>query len=87
MANRRKILAEIDVQAAHEGETANIKACRAIVQRVKTSSEWQALVSVQHHRYGTLSFETNRFHYVRDWVMPLVADLSSVTPPGGAPIG
>jgi hypothetical protein len=76
MANlRKKFLAAIDVQAAHEGETVNIKACRIIAQHVKTSSEWQALVSVQHHRYGILSYETHHFYYIRDWVEPLIAKL------------
>jgi hypothetical protein len=79
MANQRTaILAAIDVQAKHEGETANIKACRAIAQHVKTSSEWQALISMQYHRYGKLSYETHRFHYVRDWVKPLVAELQGI---------
>jgi hypothetical protein len=75
---RTKILAEIDVQAAHEGVTDNINAVRAIARHVKTSGEWQALISVGHHRYGKLSYETHRFYYVRDWVQPLVAELTGV---------
>jgi hypothetical protein len=79
MYKRNAVQIELDVQAAHEGETDNIRACRAVLKHAKTSSEWQALVSVKHHRYGPLSYETHRFYYLRDWVAPLVKELSDIT--------
>lgn len=76
MANQRnKILAELVTQATHEGETANIRACRTILQHSTTSEEWYALVSTQFHRYGNLSYEAHRFYYVKAWVMPLAEEL------------
>ncbi len=72
---RDEILTAIDVQAEYEGETNNIRLCRIIARHIKTDHDWQSLVSVQHHRYGRL-YEMHRFYYVRDWVMPMVAELS-----------
>ena len=76
MSNQRnRIFAELDIQARQEGETSNITSCRIIARHAKTNQELQALLSIQHHRYGKLSYETHRFYYVRQWVGPLVAEL------------
>jgi hypothetical protein len=78
MSGRAKILAELDRQAAHEGETQNVKMCRAIAQHAQFTSEWQALISVQYHRYGKLSYEVYPFYYVRPWVESMIANLQSI---------
>lgn len=75
---RSRIMAELDRQAQHEGETANIAACRVVVQHALTHEQLQSLLSIQHHRYGPLSYQTYRFYYVRDWVVPMVARLGGL---------
>lgn len=72
---RDRILRELDRQAQIEGETQNIEECRIILNHTKAKNDWDALVGVQWHKYGTQSFEAWRFYYVRPWVLSMVNDL------------
>lgn len=74
MANQKvKILKSLQIQEEIEGATDNIKMLRRFLDCIKTSSQWQAFVDVNHHRYGKMSYECHHFYYCTDELKKLLA--------------
>ena len=72
MITRDKVLKRLLIQEKHEGETDNIKLLRKLINILKYSSQWQALVKVKYHRHGKLSYQVYHFYYAKPELMEIL---------------
>lgn len=69
--NRKSIKAALKIQQSIEGFTPETALLLKVINLAQYSSEWQSLTTVQHHRYGKLSYETHNFYYPSELLLKL----------------
>lgn len=60
---KEKYRKELQVQKDIDGSTPDLGLLFRILDLVQMQSEWAALTTVVHRRYGRLSYEVHHFHY------------------------
>ena len=72
MITSKKILKNLERQEKIEGPTENIRLVRFFLSKIKRASQWTAFIRTEHHRYGTLSYQTYKFYYCSDELLALI---------------
>ena len=60
---REKIKKALDIQKSIEGTTRDTELLLAVLPCIQWASEWKALMTVRHHRYGKASYQVHFFYY------------------------
>jgi hypothetical protein len=68
------IRSRLQTQSAIEGDQ-HVLPVLKLLEHVQSALEWQALVDVEHLRYGVLSYETHIFYRVKKHFLPMVESL------------
>ena len=71
--DRMEIEKRLKTQEAVEGPTENIQLLRRILPHLAYKSEWDAFVTVKHHKYGPFSYESHVFYYLKPCMKNLLS--------------
>lgn len=71
MSTKETIKKEIERQKSIEGEKCQDVFLLELLEITKSQNQWNLLVDVKFHKYGTMSYESHRFYYPSEFTLKL----------------